>query len=396
MESWKKNLYSLWFAQFVAMAGLSMVVPFLPFYLRDLGVTGKESVKLWSGLIYAAPFMISAFLQPVWGNLGDRKGRKPMVVRAMLGLSLANFLMGFAVSAPQLMVLRLFQGSLAGFMAPAIALMACCAPENKTGQALGTLQSSIVSGMIVGPLLGGVLSHLTGYRPLFFGTAFCCLVAASIVIFLVKEDFTRLEKKDRSAIKENILYVWKTPELRTLWFLIFLSQFSMVVVIPFLSLYVEYLKVTPAYVGLVTGLVFGIAGVANACCSPFWGRSSDRAGSRRVLSRALVGITLFSLPQAFVTSVSQLMVLRAGVGVFFSGVIPTINTIVRNSTPEKDRGAIFGIFQGGLLIGNMAGPLVGGALAAFLGLRSIFLINTAIFFGAYAWQRLRYRASGAV
>jgi MFS family permease len=169
--------------------------------------------------------------------------------------------MGFAVSAPQLLILRLFQGSLAGFMAPAIALMACCAPENRTGQALGTLQFSIVSGMIVGPLLGGVLSHLTG-------------------------------------------------------------------------------------------LVFGIAGVANACCAPFWGKSSDRTGSRRLLSRALAGITLFSLPQVFVTSVSQLMILHAGVGLFFSGIIPTINTIVRSGAPEKDRGAIFGIFQGGLLKGS--------------------------------------------
>jgi MFS transporter, DHA1 family, multidrug resistance protein len=388
MESWQKNLYSLWFAQFVAMAGLSMVVPFFPFYLRDLGVSDTESVKLWSGLLYSAPFMISAFMQPVWGNLGDRKGRKPMVVRAMLALSLANFLMGFAVSAPQLLVLRLFQGSLSGFVAPAITLMAGCAPENKTGQALGTLQSSMVSGMILGPLLGGLLSHLTGYRPLFFGTAFSCLAAAVMVIGLVKEDFVPQEKKDRSGIGHNIRYVLHSPELRVLWVLMFLSQLSIVIVVPFLSLYVEYLRVSPAYLGLMTGLVFGIAGVANACCAPFWGKSSDRVGPRKVLRRALTGITLFSLPQAFVTSITQLLILRAGVGVFFSGIIPTINTIVRNSSPEKDRGAIFGIFQGGLLIGNMAGPLIGGALAAFLGLRSIFLINTAILFGALVWQRI--------
>jgi MFS transporter, DHA1 family, multidrug resistance protein len=391
MESWQKNLYSLWFAQFVAMAGLSMVVPFFPFYLRDLGVSDKESVKLWSGLLYSAPFMISAFMQPVWGNLGDRKGRKPMVIRAMLALALANFLMGFAVSPTQLLFLRLFQGCLSGFMAPAIALMACCAPEHKTGQALGTLQSSIVSGMIVGPLLGGVLSHLAGYRPLFFGTSFCCLVASLMVIGLVKEDFVRQEKQDRSAIRKNILYVLRSPELRGLFFLMILSQLSMVIVIPFLSLYVEDLKVSPSYVGFMTGLVFGIAGVANACCAPFWGKSSDRVGPRKILRRALTGITLFSLPQAFVTSIGSLLVLRAGVGVFFSGIIPTINTLVRRSAPEKDRGAIFGIFQAGLLIGNMAGPLIGGTLAAFLGLKSIFLINTALFLGTLVWHQLMTR-----
>src|SRR4030042_5370386 len=165
MKLWQKNLYSLWLAQLIAALGLSMIIPFLPFYLRDLGVSGKQAVKIWSGFIYSAPFMISAFMQPVWGLLGDRKGRKPMVVRAMLALALANFLMGFARSAPQLLILRFLQGSLSGFVAPSLALMASCAPEEKTGQALGTLQSSLVTGMVAGPLLGGVLAHLVGYRP---------------------------------------------------------------------------------------------------------------------------------------------------------------------------------------------------------------------------------------
>ena len=142
MELWQRNLYSLWFAQFIAMLGLSMIIPFLPFYVRELGVTGKEAVKIWSGFIFSAPFMVSAFLQPLWGVLGDRYGRKPMVVRAMLGLALANFLMGFAQNALQLLILRLFQGILSGFVAPSLALMASCAPREKTGQALGTLQTA--------------------------------------------------------------------------------------------------------------------------------------------------------------------------------------------------------------------------------------------------------------
>lgn len=117
MELWRKNLYSLWFAQLIAMIGLSLIIPFLPLYLREIGVTGREAVKIWSGLIFSAPFMVSAFLQPLWGMLGDRRGRKPMVVRAMLGLALANFLMGFAQTPLQVLILRFLQGSLSGFVA---------------------------------------------------------------------------------------------------------------------------------------------------------------------------------------------------------------------------------------------------------------------------------------
>ena len=387
MELWEKNLYSLWFAQLIAAMGLSMIIPFLPFYLRELGVTGGEAVKIWSGLIFSAPFMVSAFLQPVWGILGDRRGRKPMVVRAMLGLALANFLMGFAQSAPQLLILRFFQGSLAGFVAPSLALMASCTPKEKTGQSLGTLQSALVTGMIVGPLLGGVLAHFMGYRPIFFWTAFFCLSGAIIVIRFVKEEFVRQEKEKKSGLRDHLRYVFHSAELRAMLLLLILVQCSIVIVAPFLSLYVEYLKVSPEFIGLMTGVVFGITGVANASTAPFWGKRADRIGYRKNLRHSLMGITLFSFPQAFVTNVYQLLILRAGLGIFVSGVIPTINTIVQRSTSERDRGGIYGIFQGGLLLGNVAGPLIGGVLAASLGLRSIFLITTGIFCLASVWQR---------
>lgn len=387
MELWRKNLYSLWLAQWIAIAGLSTVIPFLPLYLRELGVTGKEAVKIWSGLLFAAPFMVSVFLQPLWGIVGDRYGRKPMVVRAMLALALANFLMGFAQNPTQLLILRFFQGSLAGFVAPSLALLASCAPRERMGQALGTLQSSLVTGMIVGPLLGGILAHFMGYRPIFFWTAFSCLAGAIIVMRFVKEEFVRQEKEKRSGLREHFRQVFYSPELRGMLFLLILVQFSIQVVSPFLSLYVEYLKVSPEYVGLMTGVVFGVTGVTHAITAPLWGKRGDRIGYQKVLGVSLAGVAILTLPQAFVTHAYQLLILRAGLGVFVSGIIPTANTIVQRSTAERDRGGIYGIFQSGLLVGNMAGPLIGGVMSAFFGLRSIFLITTGIFCLALLWER---------
>jgi DHA1 family multidrug resistance protein-like MFS transporter len=391
MEPWKKNLYSLWSAQLIAMIGLSLIIPFLPLYLRELGVVEKEALKIWSGLIFSAPFMVSAFLQPLWGMLGDRRGRKPMVIRAMLGLGLANFLMGFAQTPFQVLILRFFQGSLSGFVAPSLALMASSTPRERTGQALGTLQSALVTGMIIGPLLGGVLAHFMGYRPIFFWTAFFCFAGAIVVMRLVKEEFVRQEKEKKTTLRENLRFVFQSPDLRVLIMLIILVQLSIVIVAPFLSLYVEYLKFSPEYVGLMTGLVFGIAGMANAIMAPWLGKRADRVGYRKVLRHSLGGISLFSLPQAFVTDVYQLLILRAGLGAFASGVIPSINTIVQRSTAEKDRGGIYGIFQSALLVGNMAGPLIGGFLSAALGLRWIFLINASILVLAAAWGRKAFR-----
>jgi len=315
----------------------------------------------------------------------------------MVGLALAHVLMGFARTAPQLLALRFFQGSLSGFVAPSLALLASCTPEQKTGQALGTLQSALVTGMIVGPLLGGLLAHFMGYRPIFFWTGFLCLAAALVVIGFVKENFIKpgAAKDSRlgSRLLQNFRYVLHSPDLRSILFLLIIVQFSVMIVAPFLSLYVELLKASPDYIALITGMVFGITGVTNAATAPYWGNRADSVGYWKILRYSLTGMTLFFLPQAFVTNSYQLLILRAGLGVFLGGVLPTINTIVQRFTAEKDRGGIYGIFQSGLLIGNMAGPLVGGVLAAYLGLRSIFMITTGMFLLVSLWERRAKRNS---
>jgi len=137
----------------------------------------------------------------------------------------------------------------------------------------------------------------------------------------------------------------------------------------------------------MSGAVFGITGVTNASTAPIWGRRGDRIGYRRVLRYGIGGAALFYLPQAFVTDAYQLLALRAGVGIFIGGILPTILTIVQKSTPDQSRGGIYGIFQSGLLLGTMGGPLIGGFLSASLGLRAIFLLTTGLILAAALWER---------
>ena len=160
----------------------------------------------------------------------------------------------------------------------------------------------------------------------------------------------------------------------------FLVQFSLFFVAPFISLYVEYLRIPPQHVGIITGIIFGITGIASAASAPFWGKRADKLGYKKILRIAIFGMIAFTLPQAFTTDAYQLMFLRAGLGFFFAGSIPVINSIIRHSSSEKDRGGIYGIFQSGYLLGNMLGPLAGGLFSAFLGLRMIFLIAAGFLF----------------
>jgi len=378
MDLWRRNLYGIWFAQFIAAFGLNMVVPFLPMYLRDIGVVGESTIRIWSGVVFSAPYLVSAVMQPLWGLLGDRFGQKPMIIRAMLGLSVANALMGFSQNVYQFLIFRLLQGCLAGFLGPSLALITSCTPQEKTGYALGVLQTSLLTSLMIGPLIGGVLAHFIGSRPIFFCTGLSCLCGAIIVLFFVKEETEQNRREKKYKLRRNLRSVFYSAELRSTFFLLILVQFTINFIFPFLSLYVESLNVPPEKVGIMTGAVFGVTGIMSAVTAPYWGKKADAIGYRRILRVALAGMTVFSLPQAFVTNAYQLLILRAGLGFFVSGTIPIIYSIVRLSTDENERGGIYGIFQSGFLIGNIIGPLAGGVIAAYFGLKMIFLAATGI------------------
>jgi len=188
MVFWKKNLIIVWICQFFAMVGMSAVVPFLPLFVRQLGVTELKETAMWSGFVFAGPFFISFFLAPVWGSLGDKHGRKIMTLRAVFGLAIAQIIIGFSQNVTHLFLGRLLQGALSGFLPAAMALIASNTPENKTGYALGLLQSSTAAGTVLGPLIGGVISDLFGYRFVFFSVAILLFFTGILLLVFVKEE----------------------------------------------------------------------------------------------------------------------------------------------------------------------------------------------------------------
>jgi DHA1 family multidrug resistance protein-like MFS transporter len=367
------------------MLGMSMFLPFLPLYLRTLGVTEPGKLEFQSGLLFAAPFFAATVATPVWGVLGDKHGRKLMVVRASLGLALATLLMGFARTVPELFVLRVAQGAVSGFIAAALALMASKAPRERMGYALGTLQTAVPTGTILGPLIGGTLADLIGYRQIFFVTAGMNLAAGLAVIFLVPRDLPEHGEAGFGRVIENYRTVFGTPQFRLLFFVLFGSQFALMSIQPVMALYVESLGASGRLLATTTGVIFAITGVASVIGAPRWGRRGDRKGYRPVLGRALAGAALFALPQALVARAWQLFVLRIGYGAFIGGIVPSVQAMIGIRAPADRRAGIMGVTSTALMLGNLMGPILGGAAAGSFGLRSVFVLATAVFAGLLAF-----------
>lgn len=378
MELWRKNLYVLWATQFVAMVGMNLVVPFLPFYLRQLGVTDEAEVVRWSGLVFAGPFVSAFFFTPFWGNMGDKYGRKVMVVRALFGLALSQVLIGFSQNVMQVFLFRILQGAISGFIAAALALVSTSTPKNRVGYAMGMLQSASAGGVVLGPFFGGVLADLIGYREIFFVTAAFCMLGGFAVVYGVQEirDTDAGEKK--FSVIDNYKHMFTNSQLRLVALCLVVGQISVLMVEPIFALFVESFRKDSAYIATLAGSIFAITGFFSTISAPWWGKRNDRKGYKTGL---FIGMSLTGLAYIghnLVTSLLQLAVLRAILGIGRGGVLPALYSLANLHAPPERKGGIIAIASSMTILGNMLGPVLGGIVAAHTGIREMFLVNSAL------------------
>ena len=363
----------MWWTQLLVVSGMSLILPFVPLLVRSLGVSDPASVQRWSGAIFSGPFLFAALMTPIWGWMGDRFGRKPMVVRALVGLATAIFLMSFARTPAQLLLLRVLQGTVSGFIPAAIALVSATTPREQQGYALGTLASAQAAGVVTGPLVGGVLADLIGYRALFYVTAAVETCAAVLVIALVHDPRPERRRRRQAPLWLNARFAARHPVPVSLVGLL-CTQVGLLIVQPFFALFVESLGVSEARLSTVTGVLFGITGVAMSLASPLWGRLSDRSGRRPVLVAAFGAASLAMLLQGVCRDVRWLFVLRLAQGAVAAGMLPSLYAVIAHTTPQRRRAGIIAFGSSATLLGGLVGPLAGGFLAARLGMRAVFAV----------------------
>ncbi len=375
MEEWKKNLYILTVSVFIVMAGMTMIIPFLPLYLQQLGVTDPEQVSIWSGLIFGINFFSAFLVSPLWGKLADRYGRKLMVLRSGVGMSIVMVLMGFATGPWSLFFFRLLNGVISGFNPAAITLVSTNTPKKHVGYALGILQAGSVSGSICGPLFGGLLANVFGFRAIFNLTGIFIGIATIAVYFLVKESFQAPKNEEKTSTKQDFKKIISVRPIPSIFLVVFLIQFALVGINPMISLFVDELSagVNSAF---YAGLAVSAMGFANMLASPQLGKLSDKKGAQYVLLAALIGAVLFSIPQAFVTELWQLITMRFMIGLCLGGLLPAANALIRRLAPEGMESRTYGFSNSFLFLGNMLGPMTAGMIAAQLGIRSLFLFSS--------------------
>lgn len=382
--SWRRNLYALWVAQTLAILGFGLRDAFLPFYLKQLGTLDTNQAALWSGIVAAGGAGVMAFSAPFWGVISDRRGRKPMVLRAMIAAMMTVGLMGIATEPWHLLGLRLIEGAFTGTVTASTALVAASAPKDKLGYSLGLISMAVFSGASLGPFLGGILADLVGYRATFAVSALMLGSAAVIVYLFVRERFVPPVRKPKgpergiAALRASSSWLL-APMLVTMIAVLFVVRLAQMGVRPIMPLYVEQLGHFDDHkAASVSGMAFGLLGLTSAFSSVILGRRGDRAGHRKILLGCTLAAGLIYIPMAIVTGPWQLVILQGLFGIAAGGLIPAANAIVANSTPNEKRGLIYGITAGSSSLGGFIGPLAGAAIAASFGFRATFVCTAIV------------------
>lgn len=381
METWKRNLYVVWVAELLAIAGFSVAFPFLPYYIQELGVTEPGRVELWSGILVAVQGVTMTVFSPIWGSLADRYGRKIMIQRATFGGAAVLTAMAFVQNVEQLAFLRAAQGMLTGTVAAAMTLVASGTPRDRAGYALGLLQMAVWLGSSLGPPLGGLIADLWGYRAVFIVTGVLLFVAGVTVWRLVREEFTPVARGEGRGIGgdffEGVRLVVRTPSLVALFSVRISVRMGTSLITPILPLFVQSLLASPERVASTTGLITGVAAGCSALSAVILGRASDRVGFRRMLLVCLAVTALSYVPHFFVTGTGLLLLLQAIQGFALGGLLAVINAMLANHSPEGRQGAVYGLDASVTSAASAVGPMIGASVAAAFGLRIPFLMAAA-------------------
>jgi MFS transporter, DHA1 family, staphyloferrin B biosynthesis exporter len=364
----------LWVGQFVAIAGLTVVVPLLPFYLAGLGLRASD-VALWTGLTLMAPAVMQMLSGPVWGWVGDRYGRKAMVVRAQLGLAVAVGLMAIADSPEEFLVFRLMQGAFGGVVSANAAFVSSQARADQQGRALGGLFGATGAGSLVGPLLGSVLATMFGFSVIFLTMAGLMVMASLLSVLLLREPAAaRQGRRERSALPVRAVprLLVASSSGRNLILAGFLGQAALCAVLVVFAPRVQQVTSSTEEATVWVGVLQAVTWAAALIGAGWWGWRNDRRPPHRNFALAALGCAAAVALQGAVVEPELLLPLRLALGFCFAALAQSVLHVVAGSVPEAGKGSCLGLANGAIESGQIIGPLLGSLAATLLPLPAAF------------------------
>ena len=386
METWKRTVYISLVCVFCTAFGVSQLAPILPLYFHDLGVQTPEAMSLWSGLATGATYIIVCLAAPFWGRVADKKGRKITLIRSSFGMALCNVLIAFQTTPEGVVLIRLVQGLVSGFYSASITLIASETPIERTGWALGLLASANLAGSLIGPLLGGYIADTVGIRNDFIIVGALMGLAGLLATIFIHENYVPQPNPEKLSIRKLKEQIPEFNSIVALCVASFIYAICIMSLQPVISVYIK--EIVPSdteNLAFIAGAVFSAMGIAQLMSSSPLGKLVDKIGPRKVLVVSLIYVGILNIPQAYVSDVYQLAIIRFLQGFGLGGMLPALNTYLSSKTPREFTGQVFSYNQSCLFFGYFLGSVGGASLMAWLGFTTLFWVSGGLFIISALW-----------
>lgn len=386
METWKRTVYISLVCVFCTAFGVSQLAPILPLYFHDLGVQTPEAMSLWSGLATGATYIIVCLAAPFWGRVADKKGRKITLIRSSFGMALCNILIAFQTTPEGVVLIRLVQGLVSGFYSASITLIASESPIERIGWALGLLASANLAGSLIGPLLGGYIADTVGIRNDFIIVGTLMGLAGVLATIFIHENYVPQPNPEKLSIRKLKEQIPEFNSIVALCVASFIYAICIMSLQPVISVYIKGIVPSDTEnLAFIAGAVFSAMGIAQLVSSSPLGKLVDKIGPRKVLVVSLIYVGILNIPQAYVSDVYQLAIIRFLQGFGLGGMLPALNTYLSSKTPREFTGQVFSYNQSCLFFGYFLGSVGGASLMAWLGFTTLFWVSGGLFIISALW-----------
>ena len=379
-----RNVWIITASMTVLAICYTMIIPFLPIYLLELGVP-KDDVALWSGLVFGITFLIAGIMAPIWGKIADNKGKKRMALRAGFAIAVSYILIGMVSNEYELLLGRAFVGFANGFYPAAMTMVSLSVDEKQVGRALGIFQTGLILGNVVGPFLGGAIESIVGMRPVFYVSGIAVLIATLAVLFFVKEPKLQsagdtgkaqsAQPTKSTSLREDFKAVREQPVLVRLLWIFFFMQCTIMMLQPILSLYVGDMQGTMEGAAIISGTILSIGGLAGSLTTNLWVRLGERRGYFRTISYCMLGSGVVLLLQSLPVGIWWFGVLQVLIGSCIVGINPSLSAAVTLNTDPSFRGRMFGMTTTAQQFGSMVGPVFASIVSTYIGISYVFSIT---------------------
>ncbi|MFC1960964.1 MFS transporter [Chloroflexota bacterium] len=383
METNRRNIMILFFTLVVVMMGFGMAIPVLPFYIEEFGASGSSM-----GLLMAIYALMQFIFAPLWGDLSDRYGRKPILVMGILGNAIAQVLFGMATSMSMLFIARALAGILSSATMPtAMAYISDSTTEEDRGKGMGILGAAMGVGMILGPGLAGFMAKVSLGLP-FFVAAAASMVALVMVVLWLPESLSAEERATHAGSSGPQFRLGNL--FRDMWAALF-SPIGVLLAVAFLlsfgltnfeAIFGLYALDRYEYDSVQVGMILMFMGVISAVVQGMLtGPAIKRWGEVNVLRLAMlisaVGFVLMIIPDALIGILLTVAIFITG-----NSLLRPVTSALISRRATGGQGVAMGLNNSFMSLGRIIGPTwagfvydsninlpyVSGAIIMFVGL----------------------------